>query len=75
MPFVYQGRVEDSAATNGLYKLSKSVFPRESQMFNKHDLKTVFGYTIKAIHKNNVVNSSIFEDGLPSYLGQNQLIA
>lgn len=74
-PFVYQTTIVNSAATQNLYKLATSNFPRETNLFNKHDLRTVFGYTLKTIFKNNQVNGSIFEDGLTSYLAVAPIIA
>lgn len=74
-PFVYEGTIVNSTATQSLYKLSKSIFTQTSIVFNKHDLRSAYGYTIKTIYKNDKVNGSIFEDGLTSYLTVSPIIA
>lgn len=59
-PFVYESKVTLSASNSNIYQLATQMYPKYSAMFNKHDLKTVFGYTLKIIAKNNLVNGSIF---------------
>ena len=59
-PFVYEGVVSNTSATQSIYKLSKSLFTQVSNLFNKHDLNSALGYTIKTIFKNDKVNGSIF---------------
>jgi hypothetical protein len=74
-PFIYEGKIINSTATQSLYKLSKSMFSKLENQFHKHDLRSVYGYTMKTIYKNDKVNGSIFEDGLTSYLAVSPIIA
>jgi len=59
-PFVYEGTIQNTTATQNIYKLSKSMFIQTSNLFDKHDLRSVYGYTMKTIFKNDKVNGSIF---------------
>lgn len=59
-PFIFENAVTLSSSNANIYRWANSIFPKPSNLFNKHDLKTTFGYTLKIIAKNNVVNGSIF---------------
>ena len=75
MPFIYKARVSDTSSTRNLYKLSLSLFVKNSTVFNKHEFRSPLGYNIKTIYKNNQLNGSIFEDGLTNYLIVKPIIA
>ncbi len=72
---MYEGVVSNTGATQYLYKLSKSMFPQLSNLFNKWEVRSALGYNIKTIYKNDKVNGSIFEDGLTNYLAVSPIIA
>ena len=75
MPFVYKARISDTSLTRNLYKLSLSLFVKNSTIFNKHEFRSPLGYNLKTIYKNNQLNASIFEDGLTNYLVVQPIIA
>lgn len=68
MPFIYKSKISDTSSTRNLYKLSLSLFIKNSTDFNKHEFRSPLSYNIKTIYKNNQINGSIFEDGLTNYL-------
>ena len=61
--------------TINLFQLSKSNFTSQQDPFQTQDIKSVYGYNLKAIFKDGKLNSSIFEDGLTEFLGSKTLVA
>jgi len=52
-----------------------SNYTNQTDLFLYDNIKSVNGYNVLSIFKNDKVNGSIFEDGLTNYLGSPTLIA
>ena len=58
MPFVYKARVSDTSSTRNLYKLSLSLFVKNSTIFNKHEFRSPLGYNHKTPNTPNTTPAS-----------------
>ncbi len=57
-----------------MYDLAHGALPVSKDLFDYYDMRPV-NYSLRAIFKTNVVNGSIFEDGLVKWLKSGKLMA
>lgn len=65
-PYIYQATI--GSWSPNLYRLSQMNFGNSTNTFENYALVLGAVTNVRTIYKNNVVNSSIFEDGLNNYL-------
>lgn len=73
-PYVYESVVTISSLNQYINDLAKGVVTSLKDQFKYYDMRPT-NYNLKAIFKTNVVNGSIFEDGLAPWLKAGKLIA
>jgi hypothetical protein len=70
-PFIYESNIINSSSTNYLADLAASKTNNITEKFQTAEFSPDGSFKLRSIFKNGFQNSSIFEDGLISYLKQN----
>ncbi len=73
-PFIYEAVVTTSAINQYIIDLARGVVKSLQDQFKYYEMRPT-NYSMKAIFKTNVVNGSIFEDGLAKWLNAGKLTA
>lgn len=73
-PFIYESKVTTGAANQYLNDLARGTVTSLKDQFKFYEMKPT-NYNLKAIFKTNIINGSIFEDGLVQWLKSGKLTA